>query len=400
MDKKTIRDVSVADQRVLVRADFNVPIKAGRITDDTRIKGSLLTIDYLRQEGARIILCSHLGRPKSDPLPKYSLKPVSIRLGELIGIRVRFVDDCIGQPVAEAVAQMATGDVILVENTRFYCAEESKNEAEMLAFAEQLAAPADMYVNDAFGTCHRKHASTYGVTKYLSPCVAGLLVEEEVDKLSQLLQTPQEGFVAILGGAKVEDKIGVIKALLPRVERLLIGGAMAWAFFKAQGMEIGESLCTDKSLAGAQDILSSMPNYLDRLVLPTDVHMKKVSDDSGEMKKVAADQIEPGWNALDIGPQTMKQYADIVLAAQTVFWNGPMGYFEEPPFDHGTLVVAKAMGECRGYNVIGGGDSVAAVTQMGLADEIDHVSTGGGASLKFIENNGSLPAVEALDQDV
>ncbi len=397
MNKKTIRDVPVADQRVLVRADFNVPLADGRITDDTRIRAALPTIDYLRQNDAKVILGSHLGRPKGKRVPEYSLAPVAERLSELLAAPVRFVDDCIGEAVAQAVGEMSAGDVILLQNTRYYAGEESKDEAEMLAFAEQLAAPADMYVNDAFGTCHRKHASTYGVTKYLRPSVAGLLVEEEVDKLSRLLDAPQEGFVAILGGAKIEDKIGVVKALLPRVERLLIGGAMAWAFFKAQGMEIGESLCADESLTGAQDILSSMPEYLGRLVLPTDVHMKKVCDDSGETRKVPADKIEPGWDALDIGPETMQRYAGIVRSAQTVFWNGPMGYFEQPPFDQGTLAVAKAMGECPGYNVIGGGDSVAAVTQMGLADQIDHVSTGGGASLEFIQNGGQLVAVAALD---
>jgi len=396
MTKKTVRDVSVSGRQVLVRVDFNVPREDGRITDDTRIRAALPTIQYLRDNGAKVILCSHLGRPKGKRMPGCSLAPVAERLSELLAAPVSFTDDCIGEAVAQVATEMAAGDVILLENTRYYLGETAKDEAEMLAFAEQLAAPADMYVNDAFGSSHRKHASTYGVTKYLSPCVAGLLVEEEIDKLGRLLDAPQDGFVAVLGGAKVEDKIGVVKALLPRVETLLIGGAMAWAFFKAQGMEIGESLCADESLAGAQDILSSMPDYLDRLLLPTDVHMKKVSDDSGETRKVPADQIEPGWDALDIGPETMKTYADIVRATKTVFWNGPMGYFEQPPFHEGTLAVAKAMGECPGYNVIGGGESVAAVTQMGLADQIDHVSTGGGASLEFIEQ-GSLPAVDALD---
>ena len=265
----------------------------------------------------------------------------------------------------------------------------------MLDFAEKLAAPAEMYVNDAFGASHRKHASTYGVTKYLSPCVAGLLVEEELTKLQPIVDAEQDGFVAVLGGAKVKDKIGVIEQLLPRVEHLVIGGAMAWAFFKAQGMEIGASLCEDESLQSAQKILGSMGVYLDRMVLPDDVHMQNV--ETGESKYAPADGIEPGWDALDIGPQTREKYAAIVRVAQTVFWNGPMGYFEEPPFDEGTLALAQAMGECPGYNVVGGGDSVAAVTQMGLADQMDHVSTGGGASLEFIENNGTLPAVEALD---
>ncbi len=397
MAKKTIKDVPVANQRVLVRADFNVPLDQGRITDDTRIQAALPTINYLREAGAKTILCSHLGRPQGKRIPEYSLAPVAERLSELLSTPVELVSDCIGQVVAEAVGQMAAGEVILLENTRYHAGETAKDEVQMLRFAQQLAAVADMYVNDAFGTSHRKQGSTYGVTKYLSPCVAGLLVGEEVGKLSRLLEAPPEGFVAVLGGAKVKDKIDVVKTLLPRVEQLLIGGAMAWAFFKAQGMEIGESLCSDESVAGAEDILSSMSDYMDRLLLPTDVHMKKVSDDSGETRKVPADGIEPGWDALDIGPETMQRYADIVRSAQTVFWNGPMGYFEQPPFDEGTLVVAKAMGECPGYNVIGGGDSVAAVTQMGLADQIDHVSTGGGASLEFIENNGALLAIEVLD---
>ncbi len=397
MAKKTIKDVPVANQRVLVRADFNVPLDQGRITDDTRIQAALPTINYLREAGAKTILCSHLDRPGGKRMPEYSLAPVAERLSELLSRPVEFVNDCIGQVVAEAVGQMAAGEVILLENTRYHAGETAKDEAQMLRFAQQLAAVADMYVNDAFGTSHRKQGSTYGVTKYLSPCVAGLLVGEEVGKLSRLLEAPQEGFVAVLGGAKVKDKIDVVKALLPRVEQLLIGGAMAWAFFKAQGMEIGESLCSDESVAGAEDILSSMSDYMDRLLLPKDVHMKKVSDDSGEIRKVPADGIEPGWDALDIGPETMQRYADIVRSAQTVFWNGPMGYFEQPPFDEGTLAVAKAMGECPGYNVIGGGDSVAAATQMGLADQIDHVSTGGGASLEFIENEGQLVAVAALD---
>ena len=395
MDKKTIREVDVSGKRVLVRVDFNVPMEDGQITDDTRIRAALPTINYLREAGGLVILCAHLGRPKGQVVPEYSLAPVAVRLSELLNAQVTFVDECIGEQVAEAVEAAQPGDVILLENTRFHPGETSKDEAEMLAFAEKLAAPAQMYVNDAFGACHRAHGSTYGVTKFLSPCVAGLLVEKEVTKLQQVLDADRTGFVAVLGGAKVSDKIGVIQQLLPRVERLLIGGAMAWAFFKARGMEVGESLCTEESVAGAQQLIDSMGSYLDRMVLPADVHMKNVA--TGETKYAPADGIEPGWDALDIGPQTREQYANIVRTAQTVFWNGPMGYFEEPPFDEGTLAVAKAMGECSGYNVVGGGDSVAAITQMGLADQMDHVSTGGGASLEFIVNNGILPAVEALD---
>jgi len=396
MNKKTIRDVDVSGKRVLVRVDFNVPMEEGRITDDTRIRAALPTINYLREAGALVILCAHLGRPKGQIVPEYSLAPVAVRLFELLGDEATFVHDCIGEQVANAVEAAQPGDVILLENTRFYPGETSKDEAEMIAFAEQLAAPAQMYVNDAFGACHRKHASTFGVTKFLNPCVAGLLVEKEVTKLQQVLDADRVGFVAVLGGAKVSDKIGVIKQLLPRVESLLIGGAMAWAFFKAQGMEIGESLCTEESVTGAQQLIDSMGSYLDRMLLPVDVHMKNVQ--TGEPRYAPADGIEPGWDALDIGPETQQKYAEIVRSAQTVFWNGPMGYFEEPPFDDGTLAVARAMGECPGYNVVGGGDSVAAITQMGLADKMDHVSTGGGASLEFIENDGTLPAVEALDE--
>ena len=395
MNKKTIRDVDASGKRVLVRVDFNVPMEDGQITDDTRIRAVLPTINYLREAGALVILCAHLGRPKGQIVPEHSLAPVAARLSELLDDEVTFVDDCIGEQVAEAVEAAQPGDVILLENTRFHPGETSKDKAEMLAFAEKLAAPAQMYVNDAFGASHRKHASTYGVTKFLSPCVAGLLVEEELTKLQRIVDAEQDGFVAVLGGAKVEDKIGVVKQLLPRVESLLIGGAMAWAFFKAQGMEVGESLCTEESVAGARDILATMSDYLDNMMLPVDVHMKNV--ETGETRYAPADGIEPGWDALDIGPQTQEQYAEIVRAGGVVFWNGPMGYFEEPPFDDGTLAVAKAMGECAGYNVVGGGDSVAAITQMGLADRMDHVSTGGGASLEFIENNGTLPAVEALD---
>jgi len=395
MNKKTIRDVDVSGKRVLVRVDFNVPMEDGQITDDTRIQAALPTINYLREAGALVILCAHLGRPKGQIVPEYSLAPIAVRLAELLDGEVTFVDDCIGEQVADTVEAAQPGDVILLENTRFYPGETSKDEAEMLAFAEKLAAPAQMYVNDAFGACHRKHASTYGVTKYLSPCVAGLLVEKEVTKLQQVLDADRAGFVAVLGGAKVSDKIGVIKQLLPRVESLLIGGAMAWAFFKARGMEVGESLCAEESVTGAQKLIDSMGSYLDRMVLPVDVHMKNL--ETGETQFAPADGIKPGWDALDIGPQTQKKYADIVRQADVVFWNGPMGYFEEPPFDAGTLALAQAMGECSGYNVVGGGDSVAAITQMGLAEQMDHVSTGGGASLEFIENNGILPAVEALD---
>lgn len=393
MHKKTINDVDLTGKTVLMRVDFNVPLENGRITDDTRITAALPTIKAL--VGTKLILCSHLGRPKGKPNAEESLAPCAARLAEHLGKPVPFVDDCIGPKVAEAVGKMQMGDVILLENTRFYAAEESKDADEMLAFAKELAAPAAAFVDDAFGALARKHASVTGVTKYLSPCVAGLLVELEVSMLQKVYAAPQEGFVVVLGGKKVEDKIGVIKGLLPRCEKMLIGGAMTYSFFKAKGIEVGMSYCPEGSEVQAQEILDQMADYLPKLILPMDVHMQNVAGDHSN-KIAPANAIEPGWDAQDVGPETAKRYADIVRAAKTVFWNGPMGHFELKPFDQGTLEVAKAMGECPGFNVVGGGDSVAAVTQMGLEDKIDHVSTGGGASLEFLEK-GTLPGVEALD---
>ena len=396
MDKATVKDIQISGKIVLLRVDFNVPMKNGQIEDDTRIKAAKPTIEYLLQNGNRLVLCAHLGRPEGEVVPALSLKPCAERLSKLLGKPVGFVRDCIGEEVATAVEKMAPGEVILLENTRFYCAETSKNEAEMLAFAKQLAAPAEAYVNDAFGACHRSHASTYGVTRYLAPCVAGLLVEEEIDQLTRILEAPQQGFVVVLGGAKVEDKVGVIKKLLPKCETMLIGGAMSWAFFKAKGMEVGASLCKPESVAAATKILCSISEEdLTKMLLLTDVHMKNTAAAS-ETEFAPADGIKPGWDALDIGPQTQQRYAGVIRKANNVFWNGPMGKFEDKPFDEGTLAVARAMGECPGFNVVGGGESVAAVTQMGVAGAIDHISTGGGASLEFLKD-GSLSAIEALD---
>jgi phosphoglycerate kinase len=398
MDRKTVQDVEVAGRVVLTRVDFNVPLDKGdgHITDDTRIAAALDTINYLREHGAKVVLCSHLGRPKGVPDPKQSLAPCAAVLATKLGRAVPFLPDCVGPVVAEAVAGMVAGDVILLENTRFHAGEESKVEADMLAFARELAAPADMFCNDAFGSSHRKHASVYGVTRFLSPCVAGFLVAREVDALTRLLTVPEQGFVAIIGGLKVTDKIGTIKSLLTKVETLLIGGAMAYAFFKVKNIEIGDSFCDETSLASAQDVYQTMDAYISKLRLPEDLHVQNTANPS-ETKYVPARAIPPGWTALDIGPETAREYAEVILKAGNVFWNGPMGKFEDKPFDEGTLAVAKAMGDCPGYNVVGGGDSVAAITQMGLADKIDHVSTGGGASLEFIEF-GSLPGVDALDK--
>jgi len=394
MNKQTIQDVDLRGQVVLVRVDFNVPLENGVITDDTRISAALPTLQALA--GSKLVLCSHLGRPEGQRNPDESLAPCAARLGELLGRDVPFMNDCIGLQVAAAVAAMQDGDIILLENTRFHPGEESKDKDEMLAFAKGLAAPAQAFVNDAFGSSHRKHASVYGVTQFLSPCVAGLLVELEVKMLEKLNSAPSEGLVVVLGGKKVKDKIGVIKTLLPRCEKMLIGGAMTWAFFKARGMEVGQSYCKDEDVEKATQIDADMKDFLGNMIMPVDVVMQNVAGDHSS-KIADACKIEPGWDAQDIGPQSAALFADIVRGAQTVFWNGPMGHFEVKPFDEGTLEVAKAMGECPGFNVVGGGDSVAAVTQMGLEDKIDHVSTGGGASLEFLEK-GSLPGVDALDE--
>lgn len=393
MAKKSVQDVDLAGKTVLCRVDFNVPIKDGVISDDTRIRAALETIKYLGN--TKLILCSHLGRPEGAPEPKYTVAPCAARLSELLGKPVKFVPNCVGPEVAAAVAEMQVGDVVLLENVRFHKGETSKDKDELAAFAKEMAAPAEAFVDDAFGSVAKKQASVTGVTAFLSPCVQGFLMEKEVTMLSRVYNAPQEGFVAILGGAKVADKIDVIKSLLPRCEKMIIGGAMAWAFFRAQGKEIGESLCSEESVALAAEILET-PGVLDKLMLPVDVNMQNVAGDHASTF-AAADGILPGWDAQDIGPETIKLYSEVVLAAKTVFWNGPMGHFEVKPFDQGTLAIAKAMGDCPGFNVVGGGDSVAAVTQMGLADKMDHVSTGGGASLEFLAS-GSLVGVDVLDE--
>jgi phosphoglycerate kinase len=393
MSKLTIKDVDLSGRTVLCRVDFNVPMEEGRITDDTRITATLETINYL--QNTKLILCSHMGRPKGKPNPEESLAPCALRLSEKLGRPVTFVDDCIGPKVAQAVADMAVGDVLLLENTRFYPGEESKDPEVMQAFAAELAAPAEAFVDDAFGSAAKKQASVTGVTKFLSPCVQGFLMEKEVTMLSRVYNAPEAGFVVALGGAKVADKIDVIRALLPRCEKMLIGGAMAWAFYRAKGIEIGDSLCFEESVQCASEILAGDPALLSRLMLPVDVNMQNVAGDQA-IVYAPADGILPGWRARDIGLETTRLFVEAVRGAQTVFWNGPMGLFEQPPFDQGTLAMAQAMGECPGFNVVGGGDSVAAVTQMGLADQMDHVSTGGGASLEFLAR-GSLVGVDVLD---
>lgn len=393
MGRLTLRDVNLAGKRVLCRVDFNVPMENGVITDDTRIRAVLPTIEAL--SNAVLALCSHFGRPKGKRDPKQSLRPCAGRLQELLGKPVTFLDDCVGDAVAQAVASGKPGDVFLLENTRFHPEEEAKDEAARRSLAEAMAAPFEAYVNDAFGAAHRAHASTYDVAKLLSPAVAGLLMEKEISQLHKLLEQPREGFVAVLGGVKVDDKIGVVRALLAKAERVLIGGAMAWSFLKARHYETGVSICPPESVAAARELLDD-PN-LDRsgLLLPTDCHMRHRWG-SFQHKKVPVTMIRRGWSAVDIGPETIARYTAEIRAAKTVFWNGPMGLFEIPLFEEGTMAVAQAAADCEGFTVVGGGDTIAAVEHAGVTDKIDHVSTGGGASLEFIEF-GTLPGIEALN---
>lgn len=387
MDKQTIRDVDVKGKRVLVRVDFNVPIENGRIVDDRRIRESLPTIRYLLDHNAAVILCSHLGRPKGRDA-KFSLAPVASHLGELLGRPVAFAGDVVGEAVMQKAQALKPGDVLVLENTRFY-PEEEKNDA---AFAQKLAALADIYVNDAFGSAHRAHASTEGVAHYL-PAVAGFLMEKELNYLGSALANPTHPFVAILGGAKVSDKLGVIENLLGKVDRLLIGGGMANTFFKAQGLEVGDSLVENDKLDMARMLLDKGAG---KVVLPVDTVIADKFDNSANTRIVASNNVPAGWRILDIGPRTIETFANILASAKTVVWNGPLGVFEMPNFARGTLEIARRLASLSGVtSIIGGGDSAAAVEQAGVADKITHISTGGGASLEFLEGK-ELPGVTAL----
>jgi len=388
MDKKTIRGINVTGKRVLVRVDFNVPQdKAGNITDDTRIRAALPTIQYLRDKGARVILCSHLGRPKGKVAEEFRLTPVARRLSELLGAPVVNTSDCIGPEVEKAVAGMKPGDVVLLENLRFYAQEEANDPV----FARQLAGLAEVYVNDAFGTAHRAHASTEGVTHYL-PAVAGLLMERELNFLGKALTAPTRPFVAILGGAKVSDKIGVIENLLPKVDQLIVGGGMANTFLKAQGYEVGDSLLEADKLDLAKDLLKRGGK---KLLLPVDVVIADAFAADAKHQVVPVDKVSAGWRILDIGPQSVTRFSAVLKTAKTVVWNGPMGVFEFPAFAAGTVAIAKALADTGATTIIGGGDSAAAVERAGVADKMTHISTGGGASLEFLEGR-VLPGVAAL----
>jgi phosphoglycerate kinase len=386
-NKKTVRDIDVKGKRVLVRVDYNVPIKEGKVGDDTRIRAAMPTLNYLLDQGAAVILCSHLGRPKGGPDMKYSLKPVAEYLSQLSGKPVAFAEDCVG-PAAEAAAKaLKPGGILLLENTRFH-PEEEKNDLEL---AKQMAALADVYVNDAFGSAHRAHSSTEGVARFL-PAVAGFLMEEEIKYLGQAIAAPKKPFVAILGGAKISDKIGVIRNLLTKADQVLIGGGMANTFFKAQGYPVADSLVEDEALETAREILQVGGT---RLRLPVDMVVADKFEAEAALKTMAMGPVPDGWRIMDIGPETVAAYAKTIAGAGTVVWNGPMGVFEFPKFAQGTFGVAQAVAASNAISIIGGGDSVAAVMAAGLADKITHISTGGGASLEMLEGL-VLPGLAAL----
>lgn len=389
--KKTVRDIDPRGKRVLVRCDFNVPLDGAAITDEKRIVEALPTIRYLKEAGARVILCSHLGRPKGKADPKYSLAPVAARLGELLGCPVPLAADVTGESARSLADSLRDGEVMLLENVRFDPREE-KNDP---AFARELASFTELYVNDAFGTAHRAHASTAGVADYL-PAVCGFLIEKELSFLGGALEEPARPFAAILGGAKVSDKIGVIRSLLAKVDSLLIGGGMAYTFIKAQGGQIGGSLCEEDKLDLARELLAEAEEKGVRLLLPVDTVIADAFREDAATRVVPAGQIPDGWQGLDIGPETRALFAAEVKQAATVVWNGPMGVFEMKPFAAGTEAVAEAMAESDAVTIIGGGDSAAAAAQMGVADRIRHISTGGGASLEFLEGK-VLPGIACLE---
>lgn len=407
MNKKTIKDIEIKGKKVFIRVDFNVPIKDGKITDDTRIRGAMPTISYAMEQGAKVILASHLGRPLKDKkkaeekgLPynveKYSLKPVAEKLSELLGKEAKFANDCIGEDVKQAVESLNEGEVLLLENLRLHAEEEKNDEA----FAKQLAELADVYVNDAFGTAHRAHASTEGITHFVEDSVAGLLMEKELNFLGKALNNPDRPFVAILGGAKVSDKIPVIESLIKRkVDKLLIGGAMAYTFFKANGLTVGKSLVEDEMMPKALEIAKFAEEQGVQLILPTDHQVVDSYEPLTSRKTIPVEFTNTGLVGLDIGIETAHIFAQALEGAKTIVWNGPMGMFEEKPFDEGTIAVAKAVAEATdkgATSIVGGGDSVAAVNQAGLNEKISHISTGGGATLEFLAGD-ALPGVEALD---
>lgn len=395
MAKLTVEDIEVTGKRILTRVDFNVPLDAGKVADDKRIRAALPTIRYLVERGGRVILMSHLGRPKGERRPDMSLRPCVPVLSGLAGRDVRFVDDCIGEAVIAAVKELGDGDILLLENLRYYN-EETRNDK---TFAAKLAALGDVYVNDAFGTAHRAHASTEAITHFIQPCVAGFLLMKEIAYLGNLIENPERPFVAILGGAKISSKIGVISNLLPKVDRIIVGGGMSYTFYRAKGMEIGDSMLEGDKVDLAASLLKQGG---DRIVLPVDCVISNFLDFDqrkvGELREVAAEAIPPGWLGLDIGSRSIARFGSILKDAKTIVWNGPMGVFEIEATAKGTYAVARALADATANGaktVIGGGDSASAVARAGVADQITHVSTGGGASLEFLEGK-VLPGVAAL----
>ena len=395
MNKLTIEDLDLKGKRVLMRVDFNVPLESGRVANDKRIRAALPSIKYITNAGGRLILMSHLGRPGGRRVPELSLKPCVTVLGALLGKKARFVDDCVGKPVESAVESMGEGDILLLENLRYY-PEETENDPD---FAAKLAKLGDVYVNDAFGTAHRAHASTEGITHYISQCAAGFLMMKELTYLGGVMADPQKPFVAILGGAKISGKIDIISNLLPRVDKIIIGGGMSYTFFKAQGKEIGKSLLEEDKIDLARELLQQ---GAEKIILPVDCMVTDVFDFDarkvGALEAVAADAIPADRIGLDIGPQTIAEFQPLVRNAKTVVWNGPMGVFEIEETAKGTYAIAKALADATASGattVIGGGDSAAAINKAGLADKVSHVSTGGGASLELMEGK-VLPGVAAL----
>ena len=392
LNKVSVDDINVKGQRVLVRCDFNVPLQDGKITDENRLVASLPTIKKLIADGGKVILCSHLGKPKGEAKPELSLAPVAVRLSELLGQDVKFAADpeVVGPNAKAAVAAMKDGDVVLLENTR-YRIEETKNGE---AFSKELASLCDVYVDDAFGTAHRAHCSNVGVTQYVKTAAVGYLMQKEIDFLGNAVENPERPFVAILGGAKVSSKISVIENLLDKVDTLIIGGGMAYTFMKAQGGKIGTSLCEDDYLDYANDMIKKAADKGVKMLIPVDTVTADAFSNDANVKVVDAGQIDDGWMGLDIGPKTRELFANAVKDAKTVVWNGPMGVFEMPNFAAGTVAVAQALADTDAVTIIGGGDSAAAVNQLGFGDKMTHISTGGGASLEFLEGK-ELPGVAA-----
>ena len=392
LNKVSVDDINVKGQRVIVRCDFNVPLQDGKITDENRLVASLPTIKKLIADGGKVILCSHLGKPKGEAKPELSLAPVAVRLSELLGQDVKFAADpeVVGPNAKAAVAAMKDGDVVLLENTR-YRIEETKNGE---AFSKELASLCDVYVDDAFGTAHRAHCSNVGVTQYVKTAAVGYLMQKEIDFLGNAVNNPARPFVAILGGSKVSSKISVINNLLDKVDTLIIGGGMAYTFMKAQGGKIGTSLCEDDYLDYANDMIKKAADKGVKMLIPVDTVTADAFSNDANVKVVDAGQIDDGWMGLDIGPKTRELFANAVKDAKTVVWNGPMGVFEMPNFAAGTVAVAQALADTDAVTIIGGGDSAAAVNQLGFGDKMTHISTGGGASLEFLEGK-ELPGVAA-----